>query len=176
MAARTPAVHLARSEPAGTDRTCSSERSLSPASSVPDAPGSTELKPCHPLGMSGDENELLGSAFSSTERVIARRFLLGTPTFSLALILLTLGNMVSEVRPLGLSLPIFAVALIILSVILQRSRPQGSERLSPRNLRRIARVADVPELGAMIMVYGGLIAALTFTSVALIVYMASTPT
>lgn len=126
--------------------------------------------------MSGDENELLGSAFGSAERVKARRFLLGTPTFSLALILLSAGNMVSVGRPLRLSLIIFVFALIILSAILQQSRPQGSKRLSPRNLRRIARVADVPELGAMIMVYGGLIAALTFTSVAFIVAMASTPT
>jgi hypothetical protein len=95
----------------------------------------------------------------------------------LALILLTIGNPASDAGPLGLSLIIFAVALIIASVMLQRSRPQGSDRpLTPRNLRRIARLADVPELGAMVMVCGGLIASTTFIAAALIVHMASTPT
>jgi hypothetical protein len=34
----------------------------------------------------------------------------------------------------------------------------------------------VPELGALIMVYGSLIAAMTFSAMALVVVMASTPT
>jgi len=127
--------------------------------------------------MSGDENVLLGSASRSTERVIARRFLLGSLTLSLALILLVLETLVSVDGPLGLSLIIFTAALFIAGAILERSRPQGSRgALTPRKLRRIARVADVPELGAMIMVYGSLIAAMTFSAVALIVVMASPPT
>jgi hypothetical protein len=102
---------------------------------------------------------------------------LRTPTFSLALILLVLATLASVDGPFGLSLIIVTAALFIAGAILERSRPQGSRgALTPRKLRRIARVADVPELGAMIMVYGSLIAAMTFSTVALIVVMASTPT
>jgi hypothetical protein len=112
--------------------------------------------------MSGDENELPGSALSSTEPGKARRFLLWFPTFFSALPLIALGSRLPEVGPLGLTLHTLPVALVFGSVILQRSRPQGSERaLIPRNLRHIARLAEVPELGAMIMVYGSVVVAMT---------------
>jgi hypothetical protein len=127
--------------------------------------------------MSSDENMLLDSACRSTERVIARRFLLGSLTFSLALILLVLETLVSVDGPLGLCLIIFTAALFIAGAVLERSRPQGSKgALTPRKLRRIARVADVPELGALIMVYGSLIAAMTFSAVVFVVILTSPPT
>lgn len=126
--------------------------------------------PCHHFGMSGADHELPGSAFSSTERSKARRFLMGIPTFMLALALISLGNLVPVVGPLRLPLHTLPLALIVGSVILQLSRPQGSERaLIPRNLRRIARLARVPELGAMIMVYGCVIVAMTLSIAALFV-------
>jgi hypothetical protein len=48
--------------------------------------------------------------------------------------------------------------------------------LIPHNLRHIARLAEVPELGAMIMIYACVIASLTFFTAALIVTIASTTT
>jgi hypothetical protein len=51
---------------------------------------------------------------------------------------------------------------VIVGLILQLSRPQGSERaLLPRNLRRIVRLAEVPELTAMITVYGCVVVSMT---------------
>jgi len=112
--------------------------------------------------MSGYEWKPLGSAFDSTERGKARRFLLGIPTFFLALALIALGDRIPVVGSLSLPLDILAAALAIVGLILQLSRPQGSERaLFPRNLRRIARLAGVPELAAMIMVYGCVIVSMT---------------
>jgi hypothetical protein len=61
-------------------------------------------------------------------------------------------------RPLDLTFAALPLALIIGSLVLQRSRPQGSGKaLTPRTLRRIARLAEVPELGSVIMVYGCII-------------------
>jgi hypothetical protein len=121
--------------------------------------------------MSGDADELPGSASSPTERDKARRFLLGIPTLWLTMTLLFLSERVGVSGPLGLTVTILGVALMIGCLILTRSRPQGSERaLTPRNLRRIARLAGVPELGAMIVVYGSLIgpmSILTLSTVAL---------
>ena len=112
--------------------------------------------------MPGDENELPGSAFSSTQRGKTRRFLLGIPTFFLALPLIALGDRIPGFGPLGLALHTLPLALVTGGVILQHSRPQGSDRaLIPRNLRSIARLAEVPELGAMIMVYGCVIVVIT---------------
>jgi len=105
--------------------------------------------------MSRYEGELPGSAFDPTERGRARRFLLGIPTFLLALPLIALGDRIPVAGSLRQALKILVLALIIVSLILQRSRPQGSEgALRPHILRRIARQAGVPELAAMIMVYG----------------------
>ena len=121
--------------------------------------------------MSGDADELPGSSFGSTERGKARRFLVGILTFWLALTLGVLGERVRVAGPLDLTLAALPLALVTGSLILQRSRPQGSERaLTPRTLRRIARLAGVPELGAMIVVYGCIIVAmsiLTLSTVAL---------
>jgi hypothetical protein len=51
---------------------------------------------------------------------------------------------------------------VIVGLFLQQSLPQRSERtLLPRNLRRIARLAGVPELAAMIVVYGCFIVSMT---------------
>ena len=112
--------------------------------------------------MSGHEGEVPGSAFDLTERGKARRFLLGIPTFFLALPLIALGDRIPVVGSLRLPFKILVFALVVVSLILQRSRPQGSERaLLPGNLRRIARLAGVPELAAMIMVYGCVIVSMT---------------
>jgi hypothetical protein len=72
--------------------------------------------------------------------------------------LLFLSERVGVSGALGLTFAIIAVASMIGCLILMRSPPQGSEQaLTPRYLRRIARLAGVPELGAMIVVYGCLI-------------------
>jgi hypothetical protein len=107
--------------------------------------------------MSGDADELPGSAFSSNERDKARRFLLGIPTFWLALTLVVVSERVRLARPLDLTFAALPLALIIGSLFLQRSRTQGSGKATPRTLRRIARLAEVPELGTVIMVYGCII-------------------
>jgi hypothetical protein len=95
----------------------------------------------------------------------------GILTFWLALTLGVLGERVRVAGPLDLTLAALPLALVTGSLILQRSRPQGSERaLTPRTLRRIARLAGVPELDAMIVVYGCIIVAmsiLTLSTVAL---------
>jgi hypothetical protein len=66
------------------------------------------------------------------------------------------------------------LALVIGSVILQRSRPQGSERaLIPRKLRRFARIAGLPELATTIAVYTCVITGITVSVVALIVTIAT---
>jgi membrane protease YdiL (CAAX protease family) len=145
------------------------ERSLCPGSSCPDTPGSTQLKPCHPLGMSGDAEELPGSAFGSTERGKARRLLLGISTLFLTVTLGSLSNRVPG-GPLPLPFDTLILALVIGSVILTRSRPQESGRaLIPRNLRSIARIAGLPELATTLVVYTCVIAGLTVPVVGLIV-------
>src|SRR5665811_1615509 len=95
--------------------------------------------------MSGDENELPGSAFTSTERGKARRFLLGISTLFLTVTLGSLSNRVPVAGPLRLPLDTLVLALVIGSVILLRSRPQGSERaLIPRNLRCLLYTSPSP--------------------------------
>lgn len=120
--------------------------------------------PCHHWGMSGDDSELPDGAVSLIQRGKARRFLFGILTFFSALILMSSHNMVPVARPLRLLLDALPLALIIGGAILQQSRPQGSDRaLRPRNLRRLARLAGLPELGVMTMVYGCVVAALTLS-------------
>ena len=139
----------------------------------PRRPRSTQLKPCHPLGMPGDADELPGSAFNSTERGKARRLLLGIPTLFLTV---TLGSLSNRVPPgsRGLPLDTLILALVIGSLILVRSRPQGSgPALIPRNLRGIARIAGLPELATTIMVYTCVIAGLTVPVGVLIVTSAT---
>ena len=112
--------------------------------------------------MSSNESNPLGGVFDSTERGRARRFLLGIPTFFLGLPLIALGDRIPVAGSLRLALVILAAALVILGLFLQQSTPLRSERtLLPRNLRRIARLAGVPELAAMIMVYGCFIVSMT---------------
>ena len=95
---------------------------------------------------------------------------MGVLTFWLALTLGVLGERVRVARPLDLTLADLPLALVIGSMILQRSRPQGSERaLTPRTLRRIARLAGVPELGAMIVVYGCIIVAMSILTLSTVV-------
>jgi hypothetical protein len=81
------------------------------------------------------------------------------PTFWLALTLVVVSERVRVARPLDLTFAALPLALIIGSLFLQRSRPQGSGKaLTRRSLCRIARRAEVPELGtAVITVYGGII-------------------
>lgn len=134
--------------------------------------------------MSGEANRPLGSAVAPTERVKARRCLLGALTIFLALIVLDLELLAPYASPRDLfsfiwhfSLLIFAAALFFLGYKLQRSQPSGSNvRLNPRyirgnarNLRGIARIADVPELGAVIMIYAGLIVAMIFSTVVFVI-------
>ena len=118
--------------------------------------------------MSGDAGELPGSAFSSNERDKARRFLLGIPTFWLALTLVVVSERVRLARPLDLTFAALPLALIIGSLFLQRSRPQGSGKATPRTLRRIARLADVPELSTMIMVYGCIVVVMSIQILSLV--------
>src|ERR1035437_10296633 len=84
-------------------------------------------EPCHHFGMSGDADELPGSAFSSTERGKARRLLLGISAFFLTV---TLGSLSNRVPPGPLPLPLDTLILVLVigSLILTRSRPQGSGR------------------------------------------------
>lgn len=112
--------------------------------------------------MSGDADELSGSASSWTERGKARRFLLGLLGIYLGLTLLVLGGEVHVTGLLGLTFLILPLALFIGSVMLQRPRPQGmGKALTPRTLRRLARIAEVPELSTVILVYGCLIVAVS---------------
>ena len=113
--------------------------------------------------MSSDHQRALpGSTFDSTERGKARRFLLGIPTFFLGLPLMALGDRIPVAGSLGLPLDTLAAALMIVGLILQLSRPQGSEwTLLPRSLRRVVRLAGVPELAAMITVYSCVVVSLT---------------
>ena len=111
---------------------------------------------------SGYEAELPGGTFDSTERSKAQRLLLSIPTFFLAMPLIALGDLIPAAGTLRLGLPVLAFVLVIVSAILQLSRPAGSERaLLPRNLRRITRHAGVPELAAMITVYGFVVVSMT---------------
>ena len=125
--------------------------------------------------MAGDDNGLRGNACSSTERGKARRFLLGIPTFFLALTLINLDNFVPAARSVPLPFHLLPLALIITGVILQLSRPQGSARVGfPRVLRHTARLAGLPERGAMIVLYGSAILAITSSVAALFVTMGAT--
>jgi hypothetical protein len=112
--------------------------------------------------MSGDADGLQGTASNWTERGKARRFLLGIPVGCIAVSLLVLDVRGHVAGLVGLTFAILPVALFIGSVMLQRSRPQGmGKALTPNTLRRIARLAEVPELGTMIIVYGCIIVALS---------------
>ena len=113
--------------------------------------------------MSSDhEGELPGSTFDSTQRGKARRFLLGIPTFFLALPLIALGDRIPVAGSLRLPLDTLALALVIVSAILQLSQPQGSKwTLLPRSLRRVVRLAGVPEQATMITLYSCVVVSLT---------------
>jgi hypothetical protein len=102
---------------------------------------------------SGHQGELPGSTLDSNERGKARRFLLAIPTFFFALPLMALGDQIPVAGSLRLPLDTLVLALVIVSALLQTSQPQGSKlTLRPRSLRRVARLAGVPELAAMITV------------------------
>jgi hypothetical protein len=111
---------------------------------------------------SDQEEELPGSTFDPTERSKARRFLLGIPTFYLALPLLAWGNRIPVAGALRLLLDTLVLALVIVSAILQLSLPHGSEwTFRPRSLRRVVRLAGVPEQATMITLYSCVFVSLT---------------
>jgi hypothetical protein len=57
-------------------------------------------------------------------------------------------------RPLGW---LWAL-LVIIGAVMGSSRPQGTgHTFTPRNIRRIARIAAVPEVGTIVVVYSCLI-------------------
>jgi hypothetical protein len=92
------------------------------------------------------------------------------------LLTVTLGSLSSRVHggPVPLPFDTLILALVIGSVILMTSRPQGSGRaLIPRNLRSIARIAGLPELATTIVVFTCVIAGLTVPVVGLIVSIAT---
>jgi hypothetical protein len=117
---------------------------------------------------SGNADEVLGAASASTERSKARRFLLALPTFWLAITLLASRAWVEVDGPLRLPFGALPLALVIGSLLLQRSPPQGETVLTRRNVRRIARLAELPELGTVIMFYGCLIAGLSTATISLV--------
>jgi len=105
--------------------------------------------------LSSNADELPGSSSSSTERGTARRFLLGFLGFWLGMTLVGLQGWVHVSGLLRLTLVILPFALVIGSAWRGWSLPQGVGRsLTPRTLRRIARIAEAPEFGTMILVYG----------------------
>jgi len=66
---------------------------------------------------------------------------------------MALGDQIPVAGSLRLPLDTLVLALVIVSALLQTSQPQGSKlTLRPRSLRRVARLAGVPELAAMITV------------------------
>jgi hypothetical protein len=112
--------------------------------------------------MSGHEGEVPGSAFVLTERSKARHFLLGIPTFFLAMPIIALGDRIPVAGSLRLPLDTLALALVIVSAILQLSRPQGSEwTLRPSSLSRVVRLARVPEQATMITLCSCVVVSLT---------------
>jgi hypothetical protein len=115
--------------------------------------------------MSSDhEEELPGSAFDSTERAKARRFLSGIPSFCLALPIIAWGHRIPVAGSLRLPLDTLALALalVIVTAILQLSRPQGSDwTLRPSSLRRVVRLASVPEQATMITLFSCVVVSLT---------------
>jgi hypothetical protein len=93
---------------------------------------------------------------------------LGIPTFWLALTLVVVSQRVRVARPFDLTLAALPLALFIGSLFLQR-RPQGlGKALTPRTLRRIARLAEVPELGTVVMVYGCIIVGMSIQTLNLV--------
>jgi hypothetical protein len=63
---------------------------------------------------------------------------------------------------LRLPIAILPVALIIASVRLHQSRPQGMGKgLTPSTLRSTAHVAELPELGTVVVAYSCIIVALS---------------
>jgi hypothetical protein len=104
--------------------------------------------------MSGHEYELPGSPLSPAEQAKARRTLLGISTLYLGIALAGFAG----VRPLRW----LGALVVIIGAVLALSRPQGTgHALTPRNIRRIARIAAVPEVGAIVVVYGCLVAGFT---------------
>ena len=105
------------------------------------------------MGMSGHEYEMPGSTLGPAERGKGRRTLLGISTLYLGVAVIGF-DVDGRFRWLG------AVAVIV-GAVLAMSRPQGTgHSLTPRNIRRIARIAAVPEVGAIVLVYGCLVAML----------------
>jgi hypothetical protein len=100
--------------------------------------------------MSGHGYELPGRDLDLAERAKGRRTLLGISTLYLGVALIGF----NVVRPL----PWLGAVAVIVGAVLAMSRPQGTGRsLTARNIRRIARIAAVPEVGAIVLVYGCLI-------------------
>ena len=100
--------------------------------------------------MSAHDEELPQSALSPSKQARARRTLFGISAAFVGLALMGF----AETRPLGW----LWWLVVIIGAGLGSSRPQGTgHTLTPRNIRRIARLAAVPEVGAIVVVYGCLI-------------------
>jgi hypothetical protein len=105
--------------------------------------------------MSGAEVQKPESAAGLVERREARRYLLRLSGMYLGAALIGLAGL-RPLRWLG------AVMLITCAVLVILSRAQrAADPLSPRVIRDIAHVAEVPVRGAAIVVYASLIAGLT---------------
>jgi len=98
------------------------------------------------LGMSVHDDELPGGALSPSEQARARRTLFGISAVFVGVALMGFAGD----RPLGW---LWALVVII-GAVMGSSRPQGTGRtFTPHNVRRIARLAAVPEVGAIVVVY-----------------------
>lgn len=117
--------------------------------------------------MSGHEYELQGVATNSTERGKARRFLLGSCLAfpGLGLVQWTEGG----------PLKWLAWGLMLPGLILMLSRPKDSGIVMiPKNLRRIAHLAGVPELGTIVVAYTCVVVGFTSATVGFIVFITTT--
>jgi hypothetical protein len=117
--------------------------------------------------MSGHEDELRRVATSSTERGKARRFLLGS---CLALPGIGLAQW-TEDGPFQW----LAWALCLPGLVLMLSQPKDSGILIiPKNLRRMAHLAGVPELGTIVVVYTCVVGGFTSATVGFLVFITTT--
>ena len=104
----------------------------------------------------------------------------------MTLILISLGNLINVLAPRGPfdgSLKFIFVVILLSCAVALIIADQNSSHPGPKEDRSagsprvisdvIARLADVPEPGAMIIVYGGLIAAVIVSTVAFIVTLVS---
>ena len=98
------------------------------------------------MGVSGNEDEIRGTALTITKRVRARRTLVGISTIYLGM---AIGGFAGyqTLRWLG---PLAIIAGLLLQL---PWAPMTWRPYSLRKVRRIARVAEMPELPATVVVY-----------------------